>query len=280
MRVLITGVGGQLGRAIARRLSSSATVVPVTRQALDVTRDADVLRIVSSSRPDVIVNCTGYNAVDDAEEHAVEALEVNAFAVLALARAARACGAVFVHYGSDFVFDGRSDRPYLETDAPAPQSHYGLSKLLGEWLAADAPEHYVLRVESLFGGERAKSSVDRIVDALRAGQPSRVFMDRTVTPSYVTDVAEATAQVLERRPPPGLYHCVNSGTTTWLGIAEEAARLLKCTPDLVPTSVHAVPMKAARPQYCALSNDKLRQAGIAMPSWQDALARHLFRQGL
>ena len=169
MRVLITGVAGQLGRAMARRLSSSATVVPFTRQELDVTRDADVLRIVLSSRPDVIVNCTAYNAVDDAEEHAVEALEVNAFAVLALARAARACGAVFVHYGTDFVFDGRSDRPYLETDAPAPQNHYGLSKLLGEWLAADAPEHYVLRVESLFGGERAKSSVDRILDALRSG---------------------------------------------------------------------------------------------------------------
>src|SRR4029450_3644227 len=89
------------------------------------------------------------------------------------------------------------------------------------------------------------------------------------------DVAEATAQLLERRPAPGLYHCVNSGATTWLGIAEEAARLLGCTSHLVPTSVHAVAMKAARPQYCPLSNEKLRRAGIGMPSWQDALARHI-----
>lgn len=275
MRVLITGASGQLGRAMVRRFAATATVIPCTRQELDVTRAAEVQRVVQASSPDVIVNCTAYNAVDEAEEHAEEALEVNAFAVLALARAARACGAVFVHYGTDFVFDGRSTEPYLETDPPAPQSHYGRSKLLGEWLAAEAPDHYILRVESLFGGERAKSSVDRIVDALREGQPSRVFMDRTVSPSYVTDVAEATAQLLEQRPPAGLYHCVNSGATTWLGLAEEAARLLGCTPNLVPISVSSVELKAARPTYCALSNDKLRGAGIGMPTWQDALGRHI-----
>ena len=275
MRVLVTGAAGQLGGAIVERFATTATVVPLTRADLDVTSEADVLRRAKAERPDAIINCAAYNAVDQAEDEASTALAVNSIAVLALARAARACRAMLVHYGSDFVFDGRADRPYVETDTPCPESVYALSKLLGEWLAADAPRHYVLRVESLFGGARAKSSVDRILDALAAGEPARVFVDRTVTPSFVADVADATARLLERRPAEGVYHCVNSGATTWLGIAEEATRLLGCRSNLVPVSVHDVKLKARRPQYCALSNEKLRHAGIDMPAWQDALARYI-----
>ena len=275
MRVLVTGGTGQLGRSVVEHVSSAASILAPTRQELDLSSDADIRRAVRSHRPDAIINCAAYNAVDDAEDNAPLALEINAFAVLALARAARVAGATLVHYGTDFVFDGRANQPYAETDPPAPQSNYALSKLLGEWFAGDAPSHYVLRVESLFGGERAKSSLDRILTAIRGDEPVRVFMDRTVTPSYVEDVATATVRVLELRPEPGVYHCVNSGVTTWLGIAEESARLLRKTPTLVPVSVASVPLRAARPQYCALSNEKLRRAGIDMPTWQNALARYI-----
>ena len=134
-------------------------------------------------------------------------------------------------------------------------------------------------MESLFGGRPAKSSVDRILDAIRHDIPVRVFVDRTVTPSFVADVADATVRLLERRPPFGIYHCVNSGTTTWLGIAEEAARLLGCHPTIVQTTMESVSLRAKRPLYCALSNDKLRQVGIEMPDWRDALARHVAGRG-
>jgi dTDP-4-dehydrorhamnose reductase len=278
MRVLVTGAAGQLGGAIVERFRTTADVIPLSRSDLDVTRDTDVARVVRAGRPDVIINCTAYNHVDDAEDQAPAALEGNAFAVLALAAAAHDASALFVHYGTDFVFDGTATEPYTETDAATPESVYGMSKLLGEWFAADATDHYVLRVESLFGGPRAKSSVDRILDAIATGQPVRVFSDRTVTPSYVNDVAEATARLIELRPPAGLYHCVNNGVTTWLGLAEEAERLMGKTADLQPVRVAAVPMKAKRPQYCALSNEKLRAAGIPMPAWQDALARYIAKR--
>src|SRR5690606_15872637 len=124
-----------------------------------------------AAKPDVIINCSAYNLVDQAEDDAPAALAVNGFAVLNLARAAREAGAMLVHYGTDFVFDGRSTEPYTETDRPVPESTYGMSKLLGEWFAAEAPRHYVLRVESLFGGTRAKSSIDKILDAILAGEP-------------------------------------------------------------------------------------------------------------
>ena len=106
-----------------------------------------------------------------------------------------------------------------------PQSVYGTSKLLGEWLAAAAPRAYVLRVESLFGGVYVRSSVDKLVAGLERGEPLRVFADRTLTPSYVADVVEATCRLIETGAPAGLYHCVNSGVTNWLELAEELARL-------------------------------------------------------
>lgn len=275
MRILVTGAAGQLGSAVVQRFSATADVVAMTRQDLDISVEADVLRVVSEAAPDVVVNCSAYNAVDEAEEDPAAALAANAFGVLALARAARAAGALLIHYGTDFVFDGHASEPYRETDPARPASNYGLSKLLGEWFAADAPAHYVLRVESLFGGEKARSSVDRIIDGILREEVVRVFVDRTVTPSYVEDVAEATRQLIERRPAYGLYHCVNSGVTTWLGIAEEAARLLGRKALFEQVSVDAVKLRAARPRYCALSNDKLREAGIEMKDWTDAIGRYV-----
>jgi dTDP-4-dehydrorhamnose reductase len=279
MRFLVTGAAGQLGSAIVARFSALGEVIPTTRAELDISREPDVLRAVSRARPDVIINCSAYNHVDLAEEQASQALEANAFGVLALARAAAENGAALIHYSTDFVFNGEIDRPYLESDPAAPQSNYGRSKLLGEWFAADAPSYYVLRVESLFGGPLARSSIDRILDAIQRGEPTRVFVDRTVTPSYVVDVAEATAQLLAIRPPAGVYHCVNSGVTTWLEVAVEAARLLGREPQLIPVNVASVSMPARRPKYCALSNEKLESVGVRMPGWQEALGRYVAGRG-
>jgi len=274
-RVMVTGAAGQLGSTIVARLRPTCDVVALTRSDLDIADDAAVLEAARDASPDAIINCAAYNDVDGAEDDATACFAANAFGVLALARAAAATGAVLVHYGTDFVFDGKAHEPYTEEHPAAPLSTYGTAKLLGEWFAVEAPTAYVLRVESLFGGQPAKSSIDKILAAVEAGKPVRVFADRTVTPSYVGDVAAATKQLLERRPAPGVYHCVNSGATTWLGVAEEIARLLEREPELVPVMSAEVKLRARRPQYCALSNAKLARAGIAMPSWQDALRRHL-----
>jgi dTDP-4-dehydrorhamnose reductase len=271
---MVTGAAGQLGSALVQRFADHH-VTAFTRRELDISDEPGVLNAVEGVRPEVLVNCAAYNDVDGAEQDAVGALQGNAFGVLFLARAARTVGATFVHYSTDFVFDGASDRPYVESDPASPLSTYGSSKLLGEWFAAEAPGAYVLRVESLFGGPRAKSSVDRIVDALQAGRPARVFSDRTVTPSYVDDVISVTAALLDRAAPAGLYHCVNTGTTTWLGIATEANRILGGEAHIEPVQVADVQLSARRPKYCALSNQKLCDAGIIVPTWQDALSRYI-----
>ena len=274
-RVMVTGAGGQLGSTVVARLAGQATVAAFARAELDIADAAQVLDRMTAVGANLVINCAAYNDVDGAEDAAPAALTANALGVLALARAAKTVGATFVHYSTDFVFDGKADRPYTEEDPARPLSHYGRSKLLGEWFAADAPSFYVLRVESLFGSPQAKSSIDKIVGAIRGGQPIRVFSDRTVTPSYIEDVTSATLDLVERRAPYGVYHCVNDGIATWMEIAEEAGRLLKLPANLVPVKVADVQLKAARPKYCALSNEKLARAGVAMPSWQDALARYL-----
>jgi dTDP-4-dehydrorhamnose reductase len=275
MRILVTGAAGQLGAAIARDYAGRANVLPVTRTTLDIADAGAVETLVAREHPDAVINCAAYNDVDGAEDHAADAIRVNTLAVGALARGAAAAGAVYVHYSSDFVIDGMADRPYTEDEEPAPQSVYASSKLMGEWFAADCLRHYVLRVESLFGGSPRRSSVDRIVDAIRKGEPARVFVDRTVTPSYVHDVADATWKLVDAAAPCGVYHCVNTGVTTWFELAKEIGRQLGVEPDLVPVKVADVQMKARRPQYAALSNAKLARAGIQMPTWQDALRRYL-----
>ncbi|MGE0462815.1 MAG: dTDP-4-dehydrorhamnose reductase [Vicinamibacterales bacterium] len=276
--VIVTGAEGQMGRAIVERFAAGAVVHALGRQDLDITDAAAVADAVARHRPDVVVNCAAFTDVDGAEDRQAEALAVNGVAPGILARAAEAASATLVHFSTDFVFAGKDDRTWTEADPPEPQSVYGQSKLMGEWLARDCRRHYVLRVESLFGGPRGRSTIDRIAGGLRDGREMKLFHDRTVTPSFTVDVAEAAHALIARHAAPGVYHCVNSGTTTWLGMGRHVARLLRLDERLlVSVSVADVRLKAARPQYAALSNRKLADAGLPMPAWEDALARYLVR---
>lgn len=276
--VVVVGAGGRLGASIVQ-VFADRRVLALTRADLDITDPDAVRHTLDRATPAVIINCAAFNDVDGAEVHAADALAVNGFAVRSLARAAEACSAVLVHFSTDFVFDGTASEAYGESAPPAPRSTYGLSKLLGEWFALDAPRGFVLRVESLFGAAAhwtgRRGSVDGIVDGLRQGRDLKVFTDRVVSPSYVDDVALATRHLVDAGSAPGLYHCVNSGQATWHEVALEAARLLGVTPRLELVTMEQMALKASRPRFCALANRKLADAGFTMPSWQDALGRCL-----
>ena len=279
MKVFVTGATGQLGSAIGREFAGGHDVICRAEEDLDITRHEQVGAQVAAARPDVIINCAAYNDVDGCEDNSVTALEVNAFGVLSLARAAANVGAVFVHYSTDFVFAGDADRPYTEDNEPNPRSYYAMSKLLGDWFAREAPRWYVLRVESLFGGSALgswhKSSVDRIADAIFEGREAVVFTDRVVSPAFVVDVARATRRLVECGAPHGLYHCVNTGMCTWYELAQEIGRQSGVIPKLQPRRAADVKLRAARPVYSPLSNGKLAAAGVTMPTWQDAIGRYL-----
>ena len=277
-RVVVTGAAGRLGAALVEALRGDQ-VIAYGRRGLDVTDPVAVRDTIAAAAPSLLINCAAFNDVDGAEERAPEALAGNAVAVRSLARAAEACGATFVHFGTDFVFDGAAGEPYGETALASPRSVYGLSKLLGDWFALESRRSFVLRVESLFGAAEGwtgrQSSLDAILDGLERGADVRVFTDRVVSPSYVHDVARAVRHLVESGAAPGLYHCVNSGHATWHDVAVEAARLMGVRPRLQPVTLDQTAFKAARPRFCALSNQKLEAAGFAMPAWTDALQRWL-----
>jgi dTDP-4-dehydrorhamnose reductase len=279
-RTLVVGASGQLGQSAVAMFGVTDDVTAFTRRTLDVTDAPAVAAAVAAARPELVINAAAYTNVDGAEDEPSLALAVNAMAVRSVARAAGRVGATFVHYSTDFVFDGQTDRPYREDDEPNPRGTYAMSKLLGEWFAADAPRHYVLRVESLFGGVPARSSIDRILEQLTAGRPVRAFADRAVSPSYVPDVLAATRALVERRAPAGLYHCVNTGWTNWAALSRELARLVGRADAAIEETVMAdAKLRAPRPLFAALSNEKLSAAGVTMPRWEDAVARYVEATG-
>ncbi len=282
MRVLVAGAHGLLGAAIVREFSDT-DLHAFGHTELDIASEGAVAKAFAAVRPDVVINCAAYNDVDRAEREPAAALRTNALGVLSLARAVGEAGAILVHYSTDFVFDGESDRPYVEEDEPNPLGVYAASKLVGEWLSRDSPPAYVLRVESLFGHPGTvttrRGSLGTIVDRIRADEDVPVFVDRTVSPTYTADVARATRTIIERAVPPGLYHCVNAGAESWLAIAQEAASLIGRTLRVKELTLATANLVAARPRYCALSPERLAAAGIVMPTWHDALGRYITSAG-
>ncbi len=276
MRVLVTGAAGHLGAEIVRVFGEAHAVIGLGRAELDITSRAAVADALSSARPDAVINCAAYNDVDAAQVDPRMALDVNAFGVLALASAARARDVMFVHYSTDFVFDGSAAVPYTETDVPRPRSHYGCTKLLGEYFAAAPETHYVLRVESLFGGHTEgrggrPGTLWRLLAAARSGATVRVFKDRTVTPSYAPDLALATRHLLESSAAPGLYHAVCRSPATWEELLRHACQRAGIAARFEPQSFVEGQFRAPRPKYCALDPSKLAATGALVQGWREAV---------
>jgi len=273
LRVVVLGGGGQLGQAINREMRRAGhEVVAFTRAALDVTQRFAVLDKVAKLKPEVVVNATVLG-VDASEDDPKAALAVNSFAVRTLADVARSAGAALVHFSSDYVFDGAATAPYRETDRPNPVNVYGATKLLGEIYAQNAPRGYVLRVEGLFGTPGGKGTIDKMIAEARQGRTLTAFYDRKISPVHVDDVAAAMRRLVEKKANPGVWHCVNSGFASWHELALEIVRMLGSPSNVIPASLERSGLRVPRPLFSALSNEKLANFGIELPTWQNALAR-------
>jgi dTDP-4-dehydrorhamnose reductase len=274
-RVLVTGADGQLGAAFVDALSGRAQVTGVDIGSLDLASPARVREFVRGCRPTLILNCAAFNDVDGAEARPLEAFRVNAEAVWTLAGLANEVDALLVHYSTEFVYDGRLDRPYTEDDEPSPQSVYGMTKLVGERFAAAARRHYVLRLSSLYGGRTRRTNVDWILRRAQAGERVTAFDDRTVSPSYVPDVVAATLDLAAGQAPSGLRNCGSSDWCTW---ADVASRILRACgrPELLDRAPFTTPPgRAVRPRHCAMSSARLAAVARAPRCWADALDHYL-----
>ena len=275
MRLFVTGSRGQLGRALQRAAAGGGhEYVGYDLPELDITDPAAVYGAVAAAKPDVIVNCAAFTSVDAAEKQEAVALAVNGTAVANVARAADAAGAILVQLSTDYVFDGKAERPYREGDRANPLSAYGRTKLAGERAAEIVRRHLILRTAWLFGeGANFVAAIRRQLDA---GQKTlRVVGDQRGCPTFADDLAGALLRLLDGGAL-GVVHAVNAGDATWCEFAFEILRRLGADAEVVPITTAEAGRAAPRPAYSVLDASLFRRiAGADLPPWQDAVARHL-----
>lgn len=303
MRILLLGGAGQLGVELARRLrrdhelhvASRDGHLPDGTEALSVDLDLPVrLReVMREARPELVVNCAAYTAVDRAEREPEAAHRINAVAPGVLAEEAGDLGAVLLHFSTDYVFSGEGDRPWRETDPTVSINIYGHSKLGGEEaIRLRGGPHLILRTGWVYAAH-GRNFLRTMLRLARERDRLEVVDDQTGAPTWAGALAEGSAgliaqlegeggpaKALGRRG--GTYHLVNAGSTTWCGFAREIFRraslggLLDVEPEVAPVTSAQFGAEARRPKYSVLDCTRIRETfGIALPAWQDSLTQCL-----
>jgi dTDP-4-dehydrorhamnose reductase len=253
---------------------ASETVVGLARRDLDITDAAAVTAAVRDCRPDVVVNCAAWTAVDDAEAHEEEALLVNGLGARLVAAACAASGARLIHLSTDYVFAGDAGQPYAENDAPGPRTAYGRTKLAGERAVLELlPQSgYVVRTAWLYGAQ-GPNFVRTMIRLAREREDVDVVDDQRGQPTWTVDVADQVIALARARAVAGVYHATSAGETTWFGLAREIFRLLGADPARVrPVNSSVYPRPAPRPAYSVLGHGAWAKADIKpIPGWQARL---------
>jgi dTDP-4-dehydrorhamnose reductase len=292
MNILLFGKGGQVGWELQRSLAPLGQVTALdfdsTTHCGDFTNLTDLAETIQTLRPDVIVNAAAHTAVDKAECEPELARLLNALAPGVLALEATKLGATLVHYSTDYVFDGSGDKPWTETDTPAPLNVYGQTKLEGEQLVAShCPKHLILRTSWVYaarGGNFAKTMLRLAQERERLS----VINDQFGAPTGAELLADVTAHALKhlqlRPEDAGLYHLAASGETNWFEYAKHTLALaqsidsnlkIKAT-EVTPVATSVFPTPAQRPHNSRLNTTKLQTTfGLTLPPWQQGVARML-----
>jgi dTDP-4-dehydrorhamnose reductase len=273
LRILLTGRSGQVGAELERALAPLGELSATDRSTLDLASPDAVRRVVRQVTPDVIVNAAAYTAVDKAETERELATRVNGLAPGWLGEEAKRLDALLVHYSTDYVFDGGKRSPYVETDTPAPLSHYALSKLEGErTVAASGCRHLILRTSWVYG-PRAANFYQVIRRKAEANEPMLMVDDQTSVPTPSAFVAAQTVALLAKGAS-GVLHLVPSGQATRYDFAQEVVKVLRSRSTVEAVDSSRFPSPARRPAYSVLSNAAgSRLLGRPLPDWRELLAR-------
>lgn len=282
--ILIAGGNGMLAAAIKETLAARGhRFAAVDVATHDLTKEADVARAFDEHRPTLVINCAAYTNVDKCEEETAAATAVNGTLVGHLAKACRRANAALVHYSTDYVFDGKTGRPWRADDPTEPLSAYGKSKLLGEQLLREhAPARWVIARTQWLYGPTGKNFVETILAAARAGKPLKVVDDQVGSPTYTSHLAEATLAVLDKGGQ-GVWHLSNAGQTSWFGFTQQIVKEFSVIPTSLDPSTSAEwkqarPQAAHRPAWSVFDLSPYEKlTGKPMPSWQEGLAAYAAR---
>lgn len=275
-KILVTGAHGQVGMELnfLSSLLETHAFVFVSHADLDIADEAAVNAFVANGNFTALVNCAAYTAVDKAESEKELAYKVNATAAGNLAKVCKQHGVRFIHFSTDFIFDGTHSVPYGEDEVTAPLSVYGASKLEGEKLVQQHnPDTLIIRtswVYSSFGNNFVKT----ILRLCRERESLNVIFDQVGTPTYARDLAAAVLQILQQPEwKPGVYNYSNEGVASWYDFAIAIRDLGGLTTRILPIETSQYPTPATRPKYSVLNKKKIKSAyALEIPYWRDSLA--------
>ena len=282
MKILITGANGMLAKEVKEKFSVGNELTLTDVAELDITNEKMVYDFITNLKPDLIINCAAYTAVDKAEENLELADRINGDGPTNLAKAAKAVGSKLVHISTDYVFGGDLDlsKAYKEDDEKKPVTAYGITKLHGEQgIQNNLEEYYIFRTAWLYG-LGGNNFVKTMTKLGTERDELSVVSDQHGSPTYAKDLTEIIYQAVNKKIPYGVYNATNEGFTTWYDFTKEilAEQGIECNVKPVTTAEYIEMMKvtqAKRPFNSQMSKDKLKQAGINVPEWKDGLKRYL-----
>ena len=284
MKILITGANGMLAKSVRKRLEGNELICTDVED-LDITNEEAVLKYVAEVKPEYIINCAAYTAVDKAETAGEIVEKINADGPRNLAKAAKENDSVLVHVSTDYVFGGDLDveKDYKEDDPKHPVTAYGITKLHGEEaIEENTDKYYIFRTAWLYGD--GNNFVRTMLKLGETKDELNVVSDQHGSPTYAEDLANFIGEAIEKKIPYGVYNATNEGYTTWYdftkAIFEYAGIICKVNP--VTTEEYIDMMKitqAKRPKNSQMSKAKLEAQGIEVLEWEDALKRYLKAEG-
>lgn len=281
-KVLIIGPTGQLGADLVRvfQEKEGCKVMPVGRSEMNLCDRNSVFNTLDRHKPDIVINTAGQTDVDGCESDIECAMLLNAEAAGYVADACSCIGAVCVYTGSDYVFDGKKRKPYIETDETDPLNTYGVSKLEGERLVSSKSDrHFIIRTSGLFGfglpAKRGHNFVETMIRLAEGGKRLRIVEDQVLSPTYTLDLASIIAELLDRDNY-GTYHITNSGECSWYSFAVSVFDTVGLSPEIIPVTSEEYSARAERPRYSVLDNGKLERVGIRkLRHWEEALREYI-----
>lgn len=277
-KVLVTGGKGMLGRTLAKELGGDFEIIPTDLPEADITDENTIDAVLRQHAPDAVIHCAAMTAVDRCETERDLAFRLNARGSANVAAACNRQGIRLIAISTDYVFDGKADRPYNEFDRPTGgDTVYGQSKFAGEEaVRTHCPDHVICRISWLYGsgGPSFVHAMMKLADGTRPAL--KVVADQRGNPTSTLAVARALRHILRRPNLRGTFHMTCEGEATWCEFAEEIFRLAGIDQRVVPCTTEEFPRPAPRPKNSRLDKMALRLAGLPpMPNWQDALAEFM-----
>ncbi|WP_148359268.1 dTDP-4-dehydrorhamnose reductase [Peribacillus simplex] len=276
MKVLVTGFSGQLGYDVVKEGNSRGLeMYGTSSRILDITNKQSVSQYITELKPNVIIHCAAFTAVDKAEDDKDSCYDVNVNGTKYLAEAAKLIGAKFVYISTDYVFDGQGNEPFTENDIPKPVGYYGFTKYEGEKIVQSLLENwFIVRISWVFGvnGNNFIKTMLRLSETM---EELKIVGDQFGSPTYTFDLSRLLLDMIQTDSY-GIYHASNEEFCTWAEFAQEIFKLANKNVKVNSITTEEYPTRAVRPKNSRMSKQKLIDNGFfTLPTWKDALGRYL-----